>query len=74
MACKNKGIAHEGMSVAATAAIDPANHRLGDFKVNVCMPGEITDEVRRTVEGVQEMCVVGNTVCTVNTVDVSLAE
>ena len=72
--CKNKGIAYEGMSVAVTATMDPASHCLGDFKVKVCMPGELTDELRRTVEAAQEMCVIGNTMCAANTVDVSLAE
>ncbi len=72
--CKNKGIAYEGMSVAATATMDPASHCLGDFKVEVSIPGEVTDEVRRTVEAAQEMCVIGNTMCAVNTVDVSLVE
>ena len=72
--CKRKGIDYEGMSVAATATMDPESHCLGDFKVEIDMPGEVTDEVRRTVEAAQEMCVIGNTMCAVNTLDVSLAE
>ena len=47
--CRNKGIPYEGMSVEAVATLDAENHCLKDFNVEIHMPGEITDQMRRAV-------------------------
>ena len=74
VACKNKGIDYEGMSVEATATMDTEHHCLSEFNVEIRMPGEVTERMRRAVDAAHEMCAIGNTMCSANTVNVRLAE
>jgi len=74
VACKNKGIPYEGMSVEAIATLDAENHCLNDFNVEIRMPGEVTDQMRRAVNAAHEMCSIGNTMCAANSVNVALIE
>jgi len=74
LACKNKDVDYQGMSVEATAVLNSKTHCLGDFKVKVHMPGVVSERCRRTVEAAAEMCAIENTICTPGSVDVSLVE
>ena len=74
IACKSKGIPYEGMSVEATATLDAENHSLKDFTLNVRMPGDVDDKLRRAVAAAHEMCSIGNTVSAANSVTVTLVE
>ena len=74
IACGNKGVDYEGMSVEATAMLNSETHCLGEFKVEIHMPGVITDRCRRTVEAAANMCSIGNTICADSSVEVSLVE
>ena len=74
LACGNKDVDYEGMSVEATAMLNSETHCLGDFKVKVHIPGAISDRCRRTVDAAAEMCAIENTICTAGSVDISLVE
>jgi len=74
LACKNKDVGYQGMSVEATAVLNSKTHCLGDFKVKVHMPGVVSERCRRTVEAAAEMCAIENTICAAGSVDVSLVE
>ncbi len=74
MACANKDVSYEGMSVDATAVLNSETHCLGEFKVQIHMPGVISDRCRRTVEAAAKMCSIGNTICADSSVEVSLVE
>ena len=74
VACKNKGVNYEGMTVRATAVLDSEKHCLEHFKVDIHMPGEVTERCRRTVEAAEQMCAIGNLVCRSGSIAVSLDE
>ena len=61
LACKNKGLAYEGMVVEVEAEWDEQEHFLHDFKMTVRMPEGMDERTRRTVEAGAKMCTVRNT-------------
>ena len=61
LACQNKGLPYEGLTVEVEADLDKDNFILRDLRATVHMPGPMSDMTRRTVEAAQHMCVVHNT-------------
>lgn len=60
LACQNKGIAYEGLSVEVSADLDQEAHRLDNFIVTVTMPGPVDAATKRAVLAAEPMCVVLN--------------
>ena len=72
LACKNKGIPYEGMTVEVEAEWDEQEHFLSDFKMKVTMPAGLDERARRTVEAGAKMCTIRNTLMRGATVDLEI--
>ena len=73
LACKNKGIPYEGMTVEVEAEWDEEAHFLTNFKMKVTMPPGMDERARRTVEAGAKMCTTRNTLMRGATVDLEIA-
>lgn len=61
LACGNKGIPFEGLSVEVSADLNEEEHRLDNFKVTVTMPGPVDEAVKRAIFAAEPLCNVHNT-------------
>lgn len=61
LACKNKGIPYEGMTLDVQAEWDEQIHFLSNFQVKITMPPGMDERARRTVEAGIKLCTIRNT-------------
>ena len=61
LACKNKGLPYEGLTVEVEADWDEEAHFLSNFELKITMPEELDERTRRTVEAGAKMCTTRNT-------------
>ena len=73
LACKNKGLAYEGMTVDVEAEWDEQEHFLSHFKMKVTMPEGMDERTRRTVEAGVKLCTIRNTLMRGAEVDLEIA-
>lgn len=60
LACHNKGITYEGLSIEVSAELDQETHRLDNFIVTVNMPSPVDEATKRAILAAEPMCVVLN--------------
>jgi uncharacterized OsmC-like protein len=74
IACRNKGIPYEGMTVEVEADYEEEHHWMDNFRVTVHMPGPLDERARRTVHAGAGLCTVHNTLQRHPQIEVTLAE
>jgi len=72
LACKNKGVPYEGMTVEVEGEWDPEEHFLSNLRLWVKMPEDLDERGRRTVEAAVKMCTIRNTLMRGAQVEVNL--
>ena len=61
LACNNKGVPYEGMTLDVEADWDEQVHVLSNFKLKITMPEPMDERTRRTVEAGAKLCTTRNT-------------
>lgn len=61
LACRNKGLPYEGMTLDVEAEWDEQEHFLHDFQITIHMPTSLDERTRRTVEAGVNLCTIRNT-------------
>jgi uncharacterized OsmC-like protein len=74
LACRNKGIPYEGMTVEVEADYEEERHWMDNFRVTVYMPTALDERTRRTVQAGAGLCTVHNTLLRHPQIAVTIAE
>lgn len=73
LTCAEKNIPHVGMTVDVEADVNDEQQRLDNFKVNITMPQELTDEQRAIVEDAPNESKVRGTIVSGAAVEITVA-